>query len=91
MTKFDQPEAWAALEAEDLRFWRCRSAAERAAAVMALSREFVAVQRQGAQLGEEAVDRVRRAEKLRVWVLLKERLRCRSVNLESSKTSSAER
>jgi hypothetical protein len=90
-SKFDRPEAWQALEAEEREYWARRSVTERAASVLALAQELLAVQREGDARRAEAADRARRADKLQGWILLKERLRCPSASRRSSRTSSAER
>lgn len=90
-TKFDRPDAWQALEAEDRAYWAQRTIEDRSASVIALSSELLAVQRQGDPSHVEAADRIRRAEKLRGWIALKERVRWPSAIRQSSKTSSAER
>lgn len=90
-TKFDRPDAWQALAQEDRAYWAERSIEDRSAAVIALSSELLAVQRQGDPSRVETADRHRRAEKLREWIALKERLRWPSAIRQNSKTSSAER
>jgi hypothetical protein len=88
VSKFEHPEAWAALEREDAAFWAGRGPAQRAAAVLGLTSELMRVARQQDPAPVAAADAIRRDEKLREWVGLKERLRCQNRNHSSSKVSS---
>lgn len=87
MSKFERPDAWEALEQEELAFWRRRSLAERAAAACQLANELLSVDRQQ-RPGPSVGDDPRRVEKLAGWIALKERLRGHVGNPASSKTSS---
>ena len=87
-TKFDQSDAWEAMEAEDRAYWAARSVAERAASVLSLSSELMAVERQTGSASARGADDLYIAEKIRGWFTLKERLRCPSASLQSLKTSS---
>ncbi len=89
-TKFDRPEAWRALDAEDREFWARRTPEDRAASVLALSMELWTVGQDDKSGRIAAADRHRRDEKLRAWILLKERLRCQSASQENSRTFSPE-